>query len=265
MRAMSPWTGWENAEVYDAFTRSRDIYKRLNEKLVELADIRSAKRVLDLACGAGATTLACLPSLDRDAEIVGVDASDAMVAVARAGVLDPRARFEVAPAASIHEVLVGSFDRVVCNAAFWQFPSPFAALSSLARVTETGTRFVFNVPAERVEGESSEIHPFQMALARGIEARTGTPMSRMPITIDPALLDGWLSESDFALKERVRFVYEGPQEELIELMEIPAMIEPITPGLEREDREAVIDEARGKVSGREIVRVPWIYFVVVRR
>jgi hypothetical protein len=61
------------------------------------------------------------------------------------------------------------------------------------------------------------------------------------------------------------FVYEGPQEELIELMEIPAMIDPITPGLDTREREAVIEEARGKVSVRETVRVPWIYFVVVRR
>lgn len=260
-----PWTGWKNAEVYDAFTRSRDIYRRLNERLVDLAEIAEANRVLDLACGAGATTLACLPHLHRDAEIVGVDASAAMVAVARAGVLDPRARFEVAPAASVHEVLSGPFDRVVCNAAFWQFPSPLAALRSVARLTETRARLVFNVPAERVEGEASEIHPFQMALAREIEARTGTPISRNPVTIDPAHLESWFAEAGFDLTDRVRFVYEGPQEELIELMEIPAMIEPITPGLAQEEREAVIGDARGKVSGREMVRVPWIYFAAVRR
>jgi len=188
-----------------------------------------------------------------------------MVAVARAGVLDPRARFEVAPAASVHEVLSGPFDRVVCNAAFWQFPSPLAALRSVARLTETRARLVFNVPAERVEGEASEIHPFQMALAREIEARTGTPISRNPVTIDPAHLESWFAEAGFDLTDRVRFVYEGPQEELIELMEIPAMIEPITPGLAQEEREAVIGDARGKVSGREMVRVPWIYFAAVRR
>lgn len=262
---MSPWTGWKNAEVYDAFTRSRDIYRRLNEELVELAGIPRAKRVLDLACGAGATTLACLQMLDRDAEIVGVDGSPAMIAVARAGVLDPRARFDVASAASVHEVVEGRFDRVLCNAAFWQFPSQFEALRSLSEIMEPGARFVFNVPAERVEGEPSEVHAFQMALARGIESRTGTPLSRTPVVIDPRHLDGWLAETGFELTDRVRFVYEGPQDELIELMEIPAMIEPITPGLDNEARDAVIEEARGKVSGRETVRVPWIYFVVVRR
>jgi len=262
---MSPWSGWENAEVYDSFTRTRDIYRRLNEKLVELAEIEGAHRVLDLACGAGATTLACLPALDRDSEIVGVDASSPMVAVAKAGVIDPRARFEVASAASVHEAVDGPFDRIVCNAAFWQFPSQLPVLDSLSRVAAPGARFVFNVPAERVEGESSEIHPFQMALARGIEARTGTPLSRTPVMIDPVLLEDWLRETGFDLVDRVRFVYTGPQEELIELMEIPAMIEPLTPGLAREEREAVVDEARGKVSERETVRVPWIYFVVVRR
>lgn len=262
---MSPWTGWKNAEVYDAFTRSRDIYRRLNEKLVELADVGTARRVLDLACGAGATTLACLSALDRDAEVVGVDASAAMVAVASAGVIDPRARFEVAAAASVHEAVEGPFDRVLCNAAFWQFPSQMDALRSVSHVTLPGSRFVFNVPAERVEGEPSEVHAFQMALARGIESRTGRPLSRTPVTMDPEHLESWFSETGFELEARVRFVYEGPQEELIELMEIPAMIEPITPGLDTREREAVIEEARGKVSVRETVRVPWIYFVVVRR
>ncbi len=261
---MSPWSGWENAEVYDAFTRSRDIYRNLNERLVELADIANVRRVLDLACGAGATTLACLPFLDRDSEIVGVDGSAAMVAVARAGVLDPRARFEVAPAASIHEVVDGTFERVVCNAAFWQFPSQLDVFRSLSNVMSSGAKIVFNVPAERVDGESAEIHAFQIALARGIESRTGKPMSRMPVSIDPDHLESWLGDTGFALEERVRFVYEGPQEELIELMEIPAMLEPITPGLDAIERDELIDEARGKVSGRETVRVPWIYFVVVR-
>jgi SAM-dependent methyltransferase len=259
------WRGWQNAEIYDRFVREHRVYRRLNQRLVDLARLQDARRVLDLGCGTGATTLTCLRVLDMDAEVVGVDASEEMVEVARANILDLRARFDVATAASADRVVQGPFDRAVCNAAFWQFPAAGPVFESLATLLASGARFVFNVPAERIRGESAPVHPFQVALARSIEERAGRPFPQTFTEIDPARMDGLAAEHGFHPEERERFVYEGKQGELMDLMAIPAMIVPMAPSLSDGEREAALREARNRTDPDEPVDVPWVFFTYVRR
>lgn len=304
----SPWAGWWNAEVYDAFSREHRIYRALNWKLVALARIGSARRVLDLACGAGATARACLERLPARGELVGVDASEAMVEVARTRVRDPRARFVVAPASGFEAAVSGRFDRAVCNAAFWQFPDRRAVLAALARRLDEGALFVFNVPEERlrpVNGPArhpSEEHdpesatpgpaaatatvgcdpvapagrscglgaasgpgvtPFQVALARAVEERTGAPPPGSP-PLDPERLETRLREAGFTPLARERFTYAGHQRELMELMAIPAMIARLAPTLPPPERDQVLERARRHVDPEQPVRIPWIYFVARR-
>ncbi len=264
MSVATPWDGWYNAEVYRAFLRRHPVYDHLNRRLVELAEITSARRVLDLACGSGATARACLRRLPGDGELVGVDASEAMIELARMEVRDPRARFQVAAAAAVAEAVPGPFDRAVSNAAFWQFPAPRPVLASLARILAPGALLVFNIPAERVAGEAAQVHPFQVALARAIERRTHRPFPRRATGLDPAHLAQWLDETGFEVVDRVRFPSRGRQGELMELMEIPAMLAPLSPGLSPEARRQAISEARARTDPDEAVAVPWIYFIARR-
>lgn len=256
-----PWSGWANAEIYDAFVREGSIYRRLNLRLVELAEIASARRVLDLACGAGATAEACLAVLPPDGTLVGVDASTPMVELARGRITDPRARFEVAPAADAERVVAGPFDRALSNAAFWQFPARRPVLAALGRLLEPGGLFAFNVPAERLKGEPSQVHPFQVALAREIEERSGRPFPRTPTTLDPERLEHQLAEAGFGAVRRDRLELRCRQAELMELMEIPAMLGPITPDLTDAERRDALDRAKERADPDQPVRVPWVYFV----
>jgi len=261
----SPWKSWLNAEVYHRFVREHSIYDELNRRLVELAEIATAHRVLDLACGAGATARACLRRLPARGELVGVDGSAAMVGVARGHIRDPRARFHVAAAARLEEVVRGPFDRALSNAAFWQFPAPGPVLAGVGRLLAPEALFVFNVPAERVVGEAAPVHPFQVALARAIESETGRRFGLAANQLDPQVLRRLLEDSGFDLVGRERFVYRGRQGELMELMEIPAMIEPLTPELTDTQRQAVLERARTHTDPAEPVEVPWIYFITRRR
>lgn len=269
MEALSPWHGRVNAEVYESFTREHPIYRRLNDHLAELAAVSSARRVLDLACGAGATAQACLARLPADGELVGVDASPAMVEVARTLVRDPRARFEVAAAAAVDRA-VGltveePFDRAVCNAAFWQFPAAAPVLAAVGRLLPPGGRLVFNVPAERVADQAAPVHPFQVALARSIERASGRPFPTTAAGVEPADLGRMLGEAGFDLEATERFVYRGRQGELMELMEIPAMLEPLAPELSDRARREALAGARRRTDPARPVEVPWIFFVAVRR
>jgi SAM-dependent methyltransferase len=256
----SPWAGWLNAEIYDAFVEEFGIYRALNRRLAALAEVASARRVLDLACGGGATALACLARMPARSELLGVDGSEAMVRVARARVRDPRARFRVAAASDLERVLSGPFDRAVSNAAFWQFPDPRTVLAAVGRVLAPGGLFVFNVPAERLVGEDAPVTPFQVALARAIEARSGHPFPT-PEPLDPRRLSDELGEAGFELLRRDRFAYSAHQVELMELMSIPAMIRRVAPELPEDERQAALAEARSRTDPEQRVTVPWVYWV----
>lgn len=260
MPSISPWAGWLNAEIYDAFVEEFGIYRALNRRLAALAEVATARRVLDLACGAGATALACLARMPARSELVGVDGSEAMVDMARARVRDPRARFRVAAASDLERVLSGPFDRAVCNAAFWQFPDPRAVLAAVARVLAPGGLFVFNVPAERLADEDAPVTPFQVALARAIEERSGFPFPT-PEPLDPRRLTDELGEAGFELLRRDRFAYSAHQVELMELMSIPAMIRRVAPELPEGERQAALADARRRADPEQRVTVPWVYWV----
>lgn len=258
------WDTWHNAERYEQFVTERGVYRWLNARLAERAGIESARRILDLGCGTGATARACLPRMSPDAELVGVDASAEMVEVARANVPDPRARFDVLPAGRI-AALDGSFDRVLSNAAVWQFPRLAPVFEGVARLTDRDALFCFNVPAERIDGERTPIHPFQAALMREIDSATGGGPELVPDRIDAAGLAELAERHDFDLDPAERLEYEATQDELIELMSLPAMIEPLTPGLDEAERDEVLRRARERSDPQERVAVPWIFFRLTRR
>lgn len=269
LEPQTAWHDWYNAEVYAAYLDEFPIYGELNRLTAELAELREARRVLDLACGTGATARACLPLLPRDAELIGVDAAEPMVEVARSRAVDPRCRFLVASAAGVEQAIErtvgGRFDRAVCNTAIWQFPALRPVLDAVGRLLEPGGLFVFNVPAELVVGEETGIHPFQAALARAVERERGDAFAPGQTPIDPETLERWLDAAGFRLLDRRRHVYQGRQRELTELMRIPAMIDPLTPDLDPGDRQLLIDGAAARVDPAQRVDVPWIYFRARRR
>ena len=255
-----PWKGWQNAEIYQDFVAGHGIYRRLNDELTVRAGLESARCVLDIGCGTGATTRAALARMPRDSEILGIDASVEMVAVAATRTLDPRADFRVLAAGALATLTARSFDRALSNAAVWQFPSMAPVIEGLSLVLRPGGRFVFNVPAERVEGERSQVHAFQASLAREIEEATGAPLSRNPDSFDPDAFAMLLERNGFALESTETFVYRCPQSELVELMKIPAMTAPMAPGLAWEARIEIVDRAAARIDPDEVIDVPLVYY-----
>lgn len=257
-----PWTGWQNAEIYHDFVAGPGIYRWLNEQLIDRAELGNAHRILDIGCGTGATARAALARMPRDSEILGIDSSPEMVAVAVSRTLDPRAEFRVLAAGAIDTLPPRSYDRALSNAAVWQFPSMAPVVEGLAAVQRPGGLFVFNVPAERVEGEPSEAHAFQAALARQLEEATGSPLSRSPDSFDTSGFAMLLDRNGFTLEGRERVAYRCPQSELVELMKIPAMTAPMAPDLTWEARIELVERAAARIDPAEIIEVPWVYFSV---
>ena len=119
--------------------------RRLNQRAIELLDVRAGARVLDLGFGGGLTFD---PLLERGATIVGVDRAEDMVSAAAS-----RRREDVdAGRIALHAADVtalpiddGSVDRALTVNTVYFWPDLDPALAELRRVLSPGGRVVIGI------------------------------------------------------------------------------------------------------------------------
>ncbi|MBP0632069.1 class I SAM-dependent methyltransferase [Cupriavidus sp. AcVe19-1a] len=111
----------------------------LEALLVGAVDAGTAQHVLDVGCGAGATTLALARLLGARGHCTGIDISGPLVDVARS-----RAQREGVQAAFVHSdaqthaFAPGSFDAIVSRLGVMFFTDPVAAFANLRRAGKPG-------------------------------------------------------------------------------------------------------------------------------
>lgn len=132
-----------NGPAGDAWVQAQPLLDALfapfSEWLVEVARTRSARSVIDVGCGTGATTLALAEALCNGARCVGVDVSAPMIAAARARALasTSAARFVCADAAR-HAFAPGAADLIVSRFGVMFFERPIDAFAHLRAALRSG-------------------------------------------------------------------------------------------------------------------------------
>jgi SAM-dependent methyltransferase len=130
------------AATYDR-TPGQFLFRRIHRAVVDAvcAGGSAPHRIVDVGCGTGRlleTLLARLP----DAELVGIDPAEGMIAVARTRfATEPRIRLEVAPADRM-PLDDGSADVVTTTLSFHHWDRHEASLREVARVLRPGGRLV---------------------------------------------------------------------------------------------------------------------------
>ena len=128
--------------VREQFSRTAEIYARLMlatqakdlSGLVAISRTTPNDHVLDVACGPGFLTM---EFAKHCADVVGVDATDALIELARAEAARRglgNIRFEPGDAEHLPSQ-DGMFEIVSCRAAFHHFSRPERVLAEMARVT----------------------------------------------------------------------------------------------------------------------------------
>jgi ubiquinone/menaquinone biosynthesis C-methylase UbiE len=132
--------------------------------LVAGASLGEAAQVLDIGCGAGATTLALARRLGPRGLCLGVDISAPLLAAARArAASEPlaSARFREADAQT-YEFQAGAFDAVVSRFGVMFFDDPVAAFANIRRAARPGAPLTF------VAWRSPADNAFMTAAARAV-------------------------------------------------------------------------------------------------
>lgn len=126
------WNGRAGQAWIDAQVMLDRMFQSFEERLVEAVRGQAAKRVLDVGCGTGGTTLAI--ARQTGAACLGVDISRPMIAVAKERAEGEGASVQfLAGDAQGHAFEPGSFDMVVSRFGVMFFDDPVAAFANLRR------------------------------------------------------------------------------------------------------------------------------------
>lgn len=132
--------------------------------LTDAAFPGAGREVLDIGCGAGATTLAMARRLGAEGLALGVDISEPLVAAARgrAEAEGLRSAAFVLADAQTHDFDPGAFDAVVSRFGVMFFDDPEAAFANIRRALVPGGRLAF------VAWRSPADNPFMTTAARAV-------------------------------------------------------------------------------------------------
>lgn len=145
------WQGRVGAAWAEEWRRTDRTLAPLNSALVAAAAPFGGGAILDIGCGAGATSLAFADAFAH-AEVTGLDLSDDLVAQARmrAGGRS-NLRFAVGDASSWRPPRDGAFDLIVSRHGVMFFADPVAAFTHLRTLAKPGGRLVFSCFRSRAD------------------------------------------------------------------------------------------------------------------
>jgi SAM-dependent methyltransferase len=132
------WNGAAGSAWVEAQESLDRLFRPFEAHLVRAADSMQARRVLDVGCGTGATTLAMARAGGAQRDCTGVDISRTMIELAqrRADAERLRVRFKVGDAQT--EAFEGEFDMIVSRFGVMFFDDPVRAFANLRRAASAG-------------------------------------------------------------------------------------------------------------------------------
>jgi ubiquinone/menaquinone biosynthesis C-methylase UbiE len=138
------------------------LFQPFEAPLVDAIAAAGGKRVLDVGCGAGSTTLAAARRLGPTSRCTGIDISAPLIeaAKARAAADDVTGVTFIEADAQTYGFTAGSFDTVMSRLGVMFFDDPVAAFANLRRATRPGGLLAF------VAWRSREENPFMTAAER---------------------------------------------------------------------------------------------------
>jgi len=140
---VADWNG-QSGEYWVANQARLDaMLATFGQAAIEAAAPSKGERVLDVGCGAGASSLALADRVGAGGHVLGVDISEPLIGRARAlAPQDTPAQFRVADASNA-ELPEGAFDILFSRFGVMFFDDPTAAFANMRRALKPGARVAF--------------------------------------------------------------------------------------------------------------------------
>lgn len=164
---------WDSSEVAERRNRGRarraDLQGPATEMMLDLAEVRTGSRVLDVAAGTGDQTLMAAQRVGSTGYVLATDVSTSMLKLAadaarEAGLTNVEMR--VMDAENI-DLDADSFDAVICQLGLFLFPDPPNVLRAMRRVVRPGGKIAALVFS------TAEKNPYQ-GIPLGVAQRFGS-------------------------------------------------------------------------------------------
>lgn len=138
------WNGHAGRAWVDMQASLDRLFQPFEEMLVEATSARRPTRVLDVGCGAGATTLALARRLGSAAHCLGIDISEPMIAAARRRAhQDNIAAGFLCANAETHTFEPAAHDMIVSRFGVMFFDEPIRAFANLRRAAAPDAKLRF--------------------------------------------------------------------------------------------------------------------------
>jgi ubiquinone/menaquinone biosynthesis C-methylase UbiE len=142
--------GWDKAApYYESFWQNQ--LRPAQDLLIEIADLSSGERIVDIACGTGLVSFRALEKVGEKGEVLGADISDNMIQVASAiakSLKKNHIQFKRMDAESL-DIEDSKYDAALCALGLMYMPDPLKAIREMYRIIRPGGRAVAVVWGQR--------------------------------------------------------------------------------------------------------------------
>jgi len=252
---------WASREVAERRSRGQagrgEIYGQATELMLDLADVRTGSRVLDVAAGTGDQTLFAAQRVGPNGYVLATDISASMLKLAadaarEAGLTNVETR--VVDAENL-DLDADSFDAVICQLGLMVFPNPATVLRAMRRVVRQGGKVATLVFS------TAEKNPYQSIILGAARRFGGTPPPLFSLG-ETDLLENTFTDNGF-LTVTVRAVnfrrHISSVPELIRRLKESAFLRQPIEKLGESERELAwveIEQEFSQFQGRNSVEIP---------
>jgi ubiquinone/menaquinone biosynthesis C-methylase UbiE len=187
---------WGSQEIAEHWSRGQarrdEVIRPATEMMLDLANLQSGNRVLDVAAGTGEQTLLAARRVGPTGYVLATDLSPSMLNVAaeaarKVGLTNIETRIMDAENLDVRSE---SFDAVICRLGLMLFSNPPKALRGIYKALKPGGKVAALVFS------TAEKNPFQ-AIPLGVVRRMGAAVLPMFTLGEPGVLENAFTEAGF--------------------------------------------------------------------
>jgi ubiquinone/menaquinone biosynthesis C-methylase UbiE len=267
---VSLWDG-QSSVLYAEYCKKHDTYSVTSTHLVELVSqyVQMPSRVVDLACGTGATSLAIRAQFGDNVVITGIDCAEDMLNIARSDSRLGAVSFIHAKAELFSDHVEPYVDAILCNSAFWLMNMP-AVLRHAASLLKPGGVFSFSCPGYLLRDAVDQAHlgkmpALMLSFAEMTNVEPSSPMEWAGLNnyaLSEAAVERMANAAGFTVAERQSLVTWEANQATYDAMKIPAILARYLPLITSEKRSHVLRLIFERLEPEEENMVEWYSYIL---